>query len=690
MIKRPGNEFNIVDQSSKFNSPTLNTITPSPLLLTAASFDKGKEDLMEISGNDFFKMFGEDISFEKHGQPAIQAANVIRNGGRLLIKRVVADDAELANIIVLATVSKTQVPKLDSETGAQIYIDKDTGGETTESKAADGSLNDKAMINTATIKYSISSVAGAKDIREVKNMAKELLVEKDAETIVIPDPNPSTDGEDETDTSTGEVTEGDGTTEEGGETLKVDSAIPGALPLPIGVVDAGDINGGTTVNTASEYTYPLYVIAENGRGVSTKRFKITPDYAISKNLKFVMYTLTNIGKFNLDQEYTRFTCNPDITYQGVNMSLSESGKDMAQLQALSLNDSIYKFIDRISEFTGMDEDALSGVDILFGKTLRGDDLPQITVDPEGYDLTSDFGIALQNGSNGAFGTHPFGSEEYIDQLVSFYSGEFDPEIFDVEHHKIEACFDCNYPLEVKEEITKLVEFRKDFMFFRDLGLDLESYDAIKLVSKNLKDSMYAANYCQSYDIIDPFSLKQVPVTITYSLAELAIKHFNDSRHCPFCGDIYGVTIPEAIEGTFSFIPRITPTVDQKQQLYDIHMNYGSYQNNLFTLETQIDSQPEETQCSYINNILIIQHIIRVVREKCPRIRYSFIDKSTGLTKYANEIKTVLKQFSTLVDELDFQWSADDIMLANHIFNADIIVKFKNYADYEKFTIYVID
>lgn len=667
MIKRPGNEFTIVDNSSKTAAPELYTVNPAPLFMTAASFDKGPEGLMEVSGDDFFRMFGETISYEKHGQPAIQAANIIKAGGRLLIKRVVAEDAMLANIVLLATVSKTQVPKVDPETGEQVYIDNDTGSETNEATSVDGSANDRAMINTASIKYSVSSIEGARTISELKLAAKELLVEKDAE-IIKPDP----------DNPDAEVSS---------------SAIPGNIPLPIGLEgelddETGEVIGGTT--TEAEYTYPLFVIADNGRGKSSKRFKIVPDYAISKNLKFVLYTLTNIGNLTLDQEYTRFALNPDTIYQGMNMSLSESGKDMTQLQACSLNESVFKFIDKVSEFTGIDEDELAKYDVLLGKSIKGEDIPQIAIDPDGYDITSDFGIALQNGENGEFGDYPFGTEAYSNELIKFYSGEFDPEIFDVEHHMVEACFDANYPLEVKAEILKLVRFRKDFTFFRDFGLGIESYDAARLINRNFPDEMYAPKYCQSYDIIDPFSKKQIPVTITYSLAAIAVNHFADKRNCPFCGDLYDIEIPEAIDGTFSFIPRITPTADQKQQLYDLHINYGTFQNGVFTLETQINAQTEETQCSYINNILLVQHIIRKLREWCPRNRYSFIDKSTGLSRYASDVQDVLRRFDSLVDELSFEWSADDLMLANHIFNATIVVKFKNYVDYEKFTIFVVD
>lgn len=676
MIKRPGNEFVIMDQSGKYvttEKPEL-----APLMLTAASFDRGPEGLIEVSGDDFFRMYGENISFDKHGQPAIQAANIIKNGGKLLIKRVVAPDSELANAIGTATVKKVEVPKVDPVTKQQIYIDKNTGMETTESKSAAGQ-NDRAVINTAEITYNVVTVSGAKTFREIQLAAKNLIVEKD-QTIETPG-----EGEEET---TPETPENEGiatlSAKEGG--IRIKSAIPANVPFPLSLVDTDEENP----SGESEYTYPLFVIADNGRGVSSKRFKIEPDYATSKNINFVLYKITNIGSLYLDNEYTRFALDPDTIYNGQNLSLSESGKSMQQIKAAASYEGINKFIDKVSEFSGIERDELLTLDILFGKDKRGEGIEQITINPDGYDFTSDFGITLQSGSNGAFGTHPFGTDAYSQALINFYSGAYDPAIFDVDQYKIEVCIDANYPMEVKQEITKLVNFRKDFFFFRDLGLNMESHFAIALAAKALPDTMYAANYCQSYDVMDPFSKRQITVTISYDIARLLITHLNERRNCPFCGELYSVSIPNAIENTESYIPRIMPNVDQKQDLYDIHMNYASVINGVLTLETQVNSQTNVTQCSWINNILVVQNIIRDIRTLCPRVRYSFIDQASGLERYAQDVTNVLKLHTEEVDELQFEWSSDPVELANHIFNATINVKFKEYVDFERFLIYVFD
>ena len=214
---RPGSIFNWIDESgiSKniVQTPTM------PLMLTAFSSDKGPENLRVVYGEDFYKLYGYDISYERHGQPLLQAANIINNGGQLLVKRVVASDATLANAAVVAKVTAVNVQKTNAD-GEKLYKDTSSGQETTE---ADG--NEAIMINTASITYEIQTVENIKTVNEAKVAMKSKL---------------NKDGDD-------------------------------------GV-----------------FTYPLFIVCDNGRGASTKRFYISPDYNVSKNVGFMLYYLNEI------------------------------------------------------------------------------------------------------------------------------------------------------------------------------------------------------------------------------------------------------------------------------------------------------------------------------------------------------------------------------------------------------------
>ncbi len=644
---RPGVIVNLYDRSA--TDITVEDTIIRPLFLQLFSSDKGPEDLRKIHGTDFFKMYGNNPSFKKHGQPLIQAAEIIKSGGELLCKRIVAEDATLANLVILAKVANEKVQKVDSN-GKPLFIDKDTGKETTESN---NGANERAMINTAKIKYDAVSIKGIKTIEEARIYAERLV--KD-----------NLEYGDEIDYD--HVTKvGDALTDEN----------------PVGQVP--DTDDPDVFN----YIYPLWLISDIGRGVSSKRFNIVPDYTVSKNLSFQLYKMNFIGDVKSEDQYVWFNFNEDSIYLEKSRSLSEIGKDFDQIKALSLEDSVDLFVKRVADITGIDEDELRTLDPIFGKNRKGESLQQITIDPEGYDLSSDLGMMLQEGENGSFGDKPFTSAAYGEQIVKVLDGTFDDSIYDVDDVMIDACLDANYPIEVKEAIRKLADFRGDFMYFRDFGTGLTSYDNIMWVRDELERSKFCADYCQSMDVIDPWSKKQITVTMTYLLSKKIVNHISNYRHCPLCGILYGMTFPEVVDGTVSYLPKVTPNVDQKELLCDNSINYASMLNDVLVLETEYTSQDlTRTQLGYINNVLAITQVIHDIREECPRIRYSFITNK-DLDKYRDDINAVIKRRSTNFKNIYMDYIQDDIMVANKIFEADLYVTFNDFEQQEIFNIYTL-
>ena len=697
-MRKPSTTFKWVDESGQL------TETPSlelrPLFLQPASFDRGPEDMRVVYGKDFYKLYGSNISYKKHGQPAIQAANIIDNGGEILVKRVVADDATLANLIVLARVSQDRALKIDPVSGKQVYIDKETGQETYQATDLKGVANEKAMVNTASIRYEVANVTDVKTLAEVEAQAKTLISEKDASTI--------TGAEDPDLWVKYEGVLVDGTT----GPVKEEKPTVGEDDQPTGSVtyvyyDEGTILQDSAMNVfkviaenklqllgsaLSEYLYPIIVVTDNGRGESSKRFSISCNHTISKGVGFGVYDLTYLGTVDFDRESVRFSADHEVIYNDKSMSLEMAGKDLVQLRATMLEDGSEKFLAKVAEFSGIDIDELKGMDVLFGYNNKGYKISNITVDPEGYQLDSEYGMMLQGGSNGNFGDAPFGTSAYSEQLVKFFTGEFDDAIYDPDRYKIEACVDANYPIEVKEAIAKLVTSREDFMYYRDYGFNRDVYDAViqgKIEISTIRNK-FIADYFTTYDVIDKFTKKQVPVTIGYSIARLLVNHLNNRRNTPFAGLLYGITIPEAIEGSVNFIPKVTPSVDQEQMLVDEHINYATYSNNVLTIQTQMTSQDKETQCSHINNINTIQGTIRDIRDLCPRIRGSFIGDTDSMEKYAKQINDVIARHKDEYYSIELTWTTDDILVNNKIFNAALKVAFKNFVIAEVFTIYTTD
>lgn len=612
-MQYPGTIDNWIDQSG-IQAQEAADITPRPLMLAAAAFDRGPEKLTRVYGADFYKLYGYYIDYEKYGQAAIQCANIINNGGELLLKRVVAEDATLANIVVVAKVTSSRVQKTDAD-GNPLYVDPVSGKETTSA----GDNNEKVMINVASIKYELVTVTGKKRLDEVVEEATRSFVQ-----------------DDETQT----------------------------------------------------FTYPIMVIVDNGRGESTKRFNIIPQYQISKTQNFMLYKFKYLGSEDLDAESVYFSVVPGVMYLNKSMAIEMACTEMLQCRAKSIEKSIDAFYDKVAEITGFDLDVLHKYDLLFGKDNKGNAVQGISYDDNGIDLSAEIGFGLESGSNGAFGDTPILTDEYEKALKDVFDGTFDEDIYNLDLYKIDACVDANYPYEVKKAIYELAKFRKDFYFFGDLGLEIETFSDAQNKMYEMPRDKFTGWYGQSYQILNPFTKRNIDVTIGYSIARMVIPHLVNRTHTPYCGILFNWTIPEAIEGTINFTPKITPAVNQKTLADDLRLNYASVLNNVLTLETEFTSQEELTQLSFINNVTAIQKIIKTVRDRCPSFRYSFIS-TTDLQSYKKEVNRIIATFTGWFESLEFVYVQDDIMRANKIFEASLRVKHKDFVQSEILNIYTL-
>lgn len=612
----PSTTFELVDKSAKVSTEAISDSIVTEVMVS--STDKGPEGMMYVKGDVFYKLFGENISFNKHGQPLLQAANAIDNGATLLFKRLVATDATLANIAILAKVSREEVQKKDAN-GKLLYIDPATGNETTE--VGDG--NEPATETKCKIKYSCESVIGSKNIKEqADTIAKKLIDKTDDDEIEL-----------------------------------------------------------------LEYVYPLFIISDNGRGLSKKRIRISPDYKSSKYKEFMKYELSVIEN-NSISERKNFLLDHEYIENNENKSLETVCKSSYQIQAKLFETYFDKFIARVAEISGMDYDYLIQNDILFGKDKTSqENMDSVYVDlDEGFNLSFIYGIDLNSGSNGSFGESPFGTDEWEEQAKEFFSGSFDNRIFDLYNAPMDLIIDANYPKSVKLKIEELVTFREDVTFMRDNGLGLTDISDIFYYHEEMTNSKFIIPYLVSYDVIDQYTKKQVPVTIGYSLARLMVEHFRNGRNRPIAGFLHGMTIPEAIENTINFLPSVTPDIDEKQELDDARINYCSYYENTLVIETFYTTQQSRTDFSYGNNILAVQELMKAIRKKCPRIRYSF---TTGdsLTKYQDDVNSVIVKYAGNFYYAEMIYAEDPAATdENKVYYAVIYISFKPFGQAEKFKI----
>lgn len=451
--------------------------------------------------------------------------------------------------------------------------------------------------------------------------------------------------------------------------------------------------------------FPLWIIYDIGRGTSKKRFRITANHQLSKTqANYFMYDI-DVIESNHSFDSIHFVLDPTVTSNDSNISLQYQVNNYStQIRGYQYNDDILDFMDIMIAATGLSEADAIGCDLLFGTNKKGQSIAGINVDTVGgVDLTIATGQLLQNGDNGFFGEAPWGHEQYGPLVAKAFAGYvidevtgeasiltqsdevYDTRIYDVDRYKIDMVFDANYPTIVKRAIEQLVSFREDFMYMRDLGTECNTIDLIELADFDNLKSRFCASYCTYYDIIDPYSRKQITVTMTYSLAKIMVQNLNNGRNLPIAGILYNYIITDAIRNTVAFTPAICPGLNQKEGLYDLRINYATYIDDDLVVESLYTSQERYTQCSFANNVIAVQEVIKRIRTRCPAIRYSFID-GDDLSEYKAKVEEIIAPYRPNFKTLALEYMQDAYYTENKIFYATLVVQFRDFVQTEYFKV----
>lgn len=603
----PGTQFNWFDQSEILQPSEIAVLDNKPLLMVVSSFDKGPEKLMEVEGTTFNSLFGT-MSFERHGQNSIQAQRIIEAGGKLLVKRVVAPDSTIANVVLTAKLTDVDVQQYDAR-GNTLYLDAD-GNQTTEKTDTPYTVPAKG------IHWGARYISGCKTFEEVKSKVEDAVV-------------------------------------------------------------AGEFKD----------EYPLMIFTDNGRGSSSKAIRIIPDYNTSKGIGKMFYNAA-IFEGTSRIETSVVTLDPVVIYQQKSYGIDKNSFQQVRGEVL---ESFYdSFVSAVADELMLEVDVVRNYDLIYGYNSKGSSISGLVWDETGIDLNTEYGIVLKEGTNGVFGDKPVNTDAWAQEIIKVYRGEVTDEVWDVDQHKVAAVCDANFPVDVKEAIADWVNFRKDCIFFRDLGTGLNTFLEIKAAyEKNPTRSRYIADYATSYEVKDPNTKKNIEVTMMYDFVECLVNHLDAGPHNPLAGVINRFILRDAIKGTINYTPIITPSVNQKQAMEDIRVNYAIFEDDNCVVQTLYTSQDAYTQLSFVNNVMAIQEVARAVRTACPKNRYALVSNS-DMTSYAKAVNNVLSNFNSNFDILQFEYQKDPLKASQKIFYATIKFAFKQWAQTEIFDLFAIN
>lgn len=716
----PGTEINKWYDETVEITTTISTVDNAALFMTASSFDKGPEAITRVSGTNFYSLFGSTNRYTKHGQAAIQASRIIDAGGELLIKRIVANDATLANVVFLATLNTStdatpDVEAVQTDTVSIPSQETEWLGKKISDLVADDIVVEADGTVNGTIHYAafeafdgvdttnqtghyfpfVLNTTGTTMSLKVNGVVTKEDVPFDSEIIFrIADPSYSyevlVDGESyiSLNFAKAKFENEDGSVDSGSTEVEVSSNASVKL-------SAAYIENCYSFDQLKEEAlklydpengvYPLIIVGDNGRGKSNKAINISRNTDVSSSIGKQFYTVS-IYEGTTRIETLSSTLDSTI-YNGTQYGFDEFSASQVKFYVDSAIADAYKIA--IADAAGLDASNLSSYDLLNLKTIKGALIDGIDIDAESIDLGVAYGVSLNGGSNGEFGDKPVNTPAWEAALNEFFSGDFSNEIYDLDEYKVGAILDACYPYSVKETIAELVTFREDCVFFRDMCFDADSYGTtLEVLTKFKTNNKFIANYMSWYQIYDPDTKKRIPVTLMYDLAACLVNEFDTGIHYPTAGIANGFILESAIEGTLNYTPRKTPKINQKQMMDDARVNYAIFQSGQCIVQSLYTSQEAYSQLSYINNVMGIQEVIRTVRTECPKMRYTFIDNG-DFSKYATDVNHVLAEFSSNFDTLEFEYY-QDTLLANHkIFYAAISFAFKDWAQTEMFDIYAI-
>ena len=620
MKSYPSSRFEVINNTNVLEIDTATQSTPTALYLATYTSDKGSEDWELLYGLNNFTTAKGGLNFTKHGQAQLSVAEMLTNGAYVLAKRLVSDDATLANVTV-----KCKVKIVDNVSYVYYY---------TVSSNSAISLDDAC-------EFGYGSFKPTDDLKETTVAEK----------------------------------------------------------------------------TVKEIDIPLFTVVAAGRGMSGLSFRLNPEYVISKSSQCIKYSFETYENTVELVESIMCSMNPDFILDGVNQSLQNKvNNNSSQVKINLYEDGLLKLVSVLSTTakiggSPVPVSTLINLDFINGTGIKGTPvIGGIVTNGTDGDLWTSFkpeditvcnlsgttGIALVNGSYGKLGGTPMDNlEEYTKLLLGAYgkntsSKQFDPIIYDLDNYKIDAILDCTYPMEVKNAIVDLVDFRGDCVFLADLGKSINTLDDIIAEADKLTKSKFVAIYHNYFNIINAYTKKEITVTMPYLLISKLTNHIDKGVGIPFAGlanqlSFAGTIIPR----TINFLPVIIPGIDQKQKLVDANINYISYYDGVPVMETMYTNDTEYTQLSYLHNIMAIQEIIKIIRTNCPRTRYTFLD-GEDLENYIDDVSTLINEYKTNFKSIEVVYMNDEKYEMNNIFYAALKVRFKNFVQEEYFKVIAIN
>jgi hypothetical protein len=554
---------------------TLAAANTGTTLLSAFLSSKGENNVMKTFTNS--SSFIKEFGkpkFKEHGQAIYNIINWLDNGGTVQCIRVVAADAKYANLMINVKVKKTLDAPVLNAQGQPLYITP-TGEQVTTSEGNEPLVHDQAIIKVQT-----KSIANLTD-------QTTLLTTLSSEYTSTPD----TDG---------------------------------------------------------FLTYPLFAICDKGAGKlgNSTFFRINRNTINDNDTNYANYnieTIENISGATVVDKSVNVALYPEALNA---YNENEFIADIVANKFLKIN--LYFDEVHYTELCTALQSCIDGspnlesIDPLFATDhIDGTTYEYITIDNSSVVLNGVNGLALASGDDGAFAIGSATRDTAISgQLVKAYTGELDPAIFKSKRFPANIMMDANFDSQTKlAMITCKSKRGSDIQVILDAGIITTVTAANTWRTTSVTFSDYEVKfYPQHVVVVDPYSGKDIKVTLTYLLA----------RAIPSHDSAYGIHVPLAEKycvlygykkGTLLPVPA---TEDEKEELYTSQLNYCEESNGSILINTELTAQKKNSDLSKGNNVRVLLEMKKVLRDLIPTWRYDFMSEA-DLQRFSREANSRIKE-----------------------------------------------
>lgn len=407
-------------------------------------------------------------------------------------------------------------------------------------------------------------------------------------------------------------------------------------------------------------TFPLFGVYSLGRGAygNSLRFRVVPNLNSDKENGFKNYRIEVISTeegFAVEEVFfSTFLPTAVINKKSLFIDdvINDAEAGSTKIGAYTCQESFEKIFEIFK--TEVDPETtltLQTFNIISGKSINGVAIPKVVIDNSteaeiSVDRTE--GVVIAGGTDGSLTVNPATPEVRQATINTLYKkafkGEIDPAILSKRRTPAELIFDANFDADVKTELIGLIVKRADLFGYIDGGIINTIDNAIEWGEEMeiYADRLFSKQF-QHYYIKDPFSGKNIPMTVTHFLASRLPEHFKTiGNQVPFAGQTH-TTLTGIVKNSLK--PMLDADDEEsKEKLYELGLNYFEcIAENTFVRGVQNTSQKEMSDLSEESNMHVTLEFKRMIEELILGSLFNFAD-GTERAEFTEAAQRILNPY----------------------------------------------